>query len=53
MYEWIDQIVLSVICVQRVRKAEDKDLLVEQCAMTRGSSGLWEVIVLLEILFKL
>lgn len=36
----MDQIVLSVACVQRTRKAEDKDLLVEQCAMLCGSSGL-------------
>lgn len=50
----MDQIVLSVIriCVQHVQKAEDKELLVEKCAMTRGSSGLWKVVFSLQILFK-
>ena len=38
MDEWIDQILLSVICIQ---KTEAKDLLAEQCAMTYGSSGLF------------
>lgn len=40
LYERIDLIVLSIICVHHVREAEDKNLLVEQCVMTYGSSGL-------------
>lgn len=35
----MDQIVLSVTCAQRAQKAEDKDLLLKQCATICGSSG--------------
>lgn len=49
----MDQIALSITCVQCVQEAEEKGLSVGQCAMIQGSSGLGKVIVLLQILFKL